>query len=114
MWRIYSIHSVIFILHRVTGLALLAYLLAHIWAVSTAMLGGAAMFDAVMSVLAKPAFFAVELFLFGCVIFHALNGLRLILNERGVLLENGDRLAHATAMVTLAVWVTAGAYAAAL
>ena len=31
MWRIYSAHNVLFILHRVTGLALLTYLFAHIF-----------------------------------------------------------------------------------
>lgn len=114
MWRIYSIHNVMFILHRLTGLALLGYLAAHIWALSTALMGGAAMFDAVMSMLSKPAFFAIELVLLGCVIFHGLNGLRLILNERGILIGRSEGFARATVALTLIVWIAAGGYAAAL
>lgn len=114
MWRIYSLDSVLFILNRITGVALLVFLVSHIWAVSTAMLGGEAMFNAVMGILARPAFFAVELFLFGCVIFHASNGLRLILNERGLILKSGNAFAGATAGLTIAVWMGACVYAAQL
>ncbi len=111
MWRIYSLDSVLFLLHRITGLALLVFLITHIWAISTAMLGGAQMFNAVMAILARPGFFAVELFLFGCVIFHGANGLRLILNERGVMLAGSNAFARATAVLTMSVWVGACAYA---
>ncbi len=114
MWRIYSFDSVLFLLHRLTGMALLVFLITHIWAVSTAMLGGEAMFNAVMGILARPAFFAVELFLFGCLIFHALNGLRLILNERGVMIKSSNAFARATAGLTIAVWMGAFVYAAQL
>lgn len=114
MWRIYSLDGLLFVLHRLTGLVLLVFLITHIWAVSTALLGGAAMFDAVMSVLARPGFFIVELLLFGCVIFHAANGLRLILRERGMLAGGGNALAGTAAALTLAVWIGAGVYAARL
>lgn len=114
MWRIYSINGIRFVLHRLTGVALLVYLLAHIWAISAAMLGGAALFNAVMAVLAKPAFFAVELFLFGCVIFHALNGLALILAERGITLRHSEAFARVTVVLTLSVWMGAGIYLARL
>lgn len=114
MWRIYSLDSVLFLLHRVTGMALLVFLITHVVAISTAMLGGEAMFNAVMGILARPAFFAAELFLFGCVIFHAANGLRLILNERGIMLKNGNAFARATVGLTIAVWMGASLFAAKL
>ncbi len=111
MWRIYSIHSVMFILHRVTGLALLAYLVLHIVTVSTALLAGRAAFDRTMATLARPGFLALDVALVGCVLFHALNGLRVIMNERGWLPEHRDGFAAITVAATLGLWVAATALA---
>lgn len=95
MWRIYSVHNVLFILHRVTGLGLLVYLLAHIAAVSTALVRGPQAFDAFIGLVTGRAFFALELLLFACLLFHALNGLRLILAERSVASGLTGALSHA-------------------
>lgn len=84
MWRIYSVDNVLFLLHRITGVALFFYVIAHIWMVSTAMLGGAEMFDAIMKTLAGPEFLAVDILVFGSLVFHAINGLRLMAHERGL------------------------------
>lgn len=95
MWRMYSIDGVLFVLHRLTGVALFVYLLAHILTISTAMLSGAEAFDQVMAMLASPAFVMVDLALFASLLFHALNGLRIIAHERGLMIERGDRLSRA-------------------
>lgn len=108
MWRIYSIHNVLFILHRVTGLALLAYLLIHIGAVSSAMLAGPGAFDRLIVLLSGRGFFALELLLFACLLFHGANGLRLILAERGVFLTRTGAWARATVIATLVVGAAAG------
>ena len=83
MWRIYSIHNWLFIAHRVTGVALLVYFVAHVLTISTALVAGPAAFSAVMATFREPAFRAVELVVLACAAFHAVNGLRIIAGERG-------------------------------
>lgn len=107
MFRVYSLHGVLFVLHRITGGFLVAYLIAHIATISTALIGGRSLFDATFELLASPAFIALEVMLLGCVTFHALNGLRLILGERGVGLETSDHMARGTVVITIMVWFMA-------
>lgn len=112
MWRIYSVDNVLFLLHRITGVSLFVYVIAHIWMVSTAMLGGPEMFDAIMKTLAGPEFLAGDILLFGGLVFHTINGLRLMAHERGLWLENADVLARTTIVAWLGLWGVAGAVAA--
>ena len=107
MWRIYSIHGWLFILHRITGIALLVYLIAHILTISTAMIAGPQAFSSLMMTLAQPGFEGVELAIVGCVAFHGLNGIRIIAVERGWLKSGGTSFAGATIATTLAAWMAA-------
>lgn len=111
MWRIYSIDGLLFLLHRITGVALLVFLLAHIWVVSTAMLSGPETFDRIMKFLAQPGFLFTDVLLLGGIIFHAVNGLRLLAHERGLWLENADALARVTVIAWLGMWGIAGTLA---
>ncbi|MFP3921319.1 MAG: succinate dehydrogenase, cytochrome b556 subunit [Dichotomicrobium sp.] len=104
MWRIYSVDSVLFLLHRLTGIGLFVYLLAHIYTISTAMLFGPAAFDAAMRFFAQPEMFLVDVLLFGSLVFHAVNGIRLIAHERGWWLERADMLSRATVLGWLGLW----------
>lgn len=104
MWRLYSVDGLLFALHRVTGVGLFLYLLAHIWTISTAMLGGPAAFDRVMTTLASPSFRALDVLLLGSLIFHAVNGLRLMAHERGMWLERADAQARTTVTAWLGLW----------
>ena len=107
MWRIYSIHNVFFILHRITGVMLLAYLLVHIAAISTAMISGPESFDSVMAILTGRGFFALELALLACLTFHGLNGLRLILAERRLSPLGADALARVAVVSAVAIGMVA-------
>ena len=111
MWRIYSIRNVTFILHRVTGAALLVYFVAHVLVVSTAMVSGPEAFSATMAAFRHPAFRAVELAIVGCILFHGLNGLHIIAAERGWLRADGIAVPRATVAATLAIWIAAAAVA---
>lgn len=111
MWRVYSIQNVTFILHRLTGLALLGYLVAHILTISTALFAGGSVFTAVMEKLSSPGFLALDIALFGCVLFHAFNGLRLIMSERGWLPQRRDNYAGVALASTFVVWLCAGVIA---
>lgn len=65
------------VLHRLTGLALVFYITMHIWVVSSLQKGETA-FEAVMSFVQAPIFRFLEVGLFFAVIYHALNGIRLV------------------------------------
>jgi succinate dehydrogenase / fumarate reductase cytochrome b subunit len=66
------------IFHRISGIALIGYLFLHIYSVSPLSQGRAA-FDAKMQAFSSPLFMALEWFLFAFVLFHSLNGVRIVL-----------------------------------
>ena len=64
-------------LHRITGVAVFLFLLAHI--VDTALVGfGPEMYNRVVAVYHNPIIRLMEIALAELVLFHALNGLRII------------------------------------
>ena len=71
------------LLQRVTGLGLVLYVFLHIGVISTAQLG-ADTFDGVLAVLQTPFFVALDLLLAAAVLYHGLNGVRVILIDLGV------------------------------
>ena len=74
------------ILHRVTGLGLTIYILIHIIAL-TGLLKGPAAFNEEMKLFSSPLFVFGEWFLGVLVMFHAINGVRIVLIDLG----NGAR-----------------------
>jgi succinate dehydrogenase / fumarate reductase cytochrome b subunit len=66
-----------YILHRLTGVGVLLFLLIHI--LDTALIGwGPDVFNKVMALYRHPLFRVSEIGLFAAVLFHALNGLRIV------------------------------------
>ena len=64
--------------HRLTGVGVLLFLFAHI--LDTMLVGwGPDVYDRVISVYAHPFFRVSEVALFAAVLYHALNGIRIIL-----------------------------------
>ncbi len=66
------------ILHRISGIALIAYLFLHIWSLSPLTQGKAA-FEQKMATYSGTFFSLIEWFLFAFVLFHALNGVRIVI-----------------------------------
>ena len=66
------------ILHRVTGVAVLLFLIIHILDTALVMLGPD-WYNKVIAVYRLPLFGVMEIGLFACVLYHALNGVRIIL-----------------------------------
>ncbi len=66
------------ILHRITGLGLIAYIYLHIYALTTLTQGEKA-FDEEMKLFSTPVFKILEWLLFSLVIFHSFNGIRIVL-----------------------------------
>jgi succinate dehydrogenase / fumarate reductase cytochrome b subunit len=86
----YRLHPgyIAWLLHRITGLGLALYLFMHIWVIHNISRGKEA-FDAVMAVVQSPLFHFLEVGLLGCVVFHGLNGIRVVLIDYGAAGEKG-------------------------
>lgn len=64
--------------HRLTGIGIFVFLLVHI--VDTALIGwGRDVYDAVVQLYHHPVFRVGEILLIGVVLFHALNGVRVVI-----------------------------------
>jgi succinate dehydrogenase / fumarate reductase cytochrome b subunit len=67
-----------FFLRRFTGVALVLYLFLHMWVIGSIM-QGVEVFDARMEFLQGPVFKVMEVALLAAVVYHAFDGLRLLL-----------------------------------
>ena len=89
--------------HRVSGIALVAYLSMHIWVIHHLQKGPAA-YDRLMETLSGPLFRVGEAFLLAAVLYHGLNGLRIAAMDAGI----GMRAHRATYRVVFAVCAVVG------
>lgn len=78
----YKVGMWAFVLHRLSGLVLVLYLVAHLIVISTATINGK--FDRVMDLFYLPWVIALELVLIAAVLYHLLNGVRLLLFDVGI------------------------------
>ena len=65
-------------LHRLSGLGLIFYLTLHIWVINTLTLGEEK-FNEVTAFLNSPLFKLLEVGLWGIILFHAFNGVRIVI-----------------------------------
>lgn len=73
-----------FLFHRITGLLLVFYLFLHILVISSvASKAGPKAFNAILATLQTPLFIWADIGLIGIVIFHGLNGIRILLFDFG-------------------------------
>jgi succinate dehydrogenase / fumarate reductase cytochrome b subunit len=70
------------ILHRITGLGLTIYILVHIIAL-TGLLKGPTAFNEEMKLFSSPLFVFGEWLLGALVMFHSINGIRIVLVDLG-------------------------------
>jgi succinate dehydrogenase / fumarate reductase cytochrome b subunit len=98
-----------FILHRGSGLLVLGFLFLHI--LDTSLVGlGEEHYNRFVTLYKSPLFRPLEVILVGAVIYHALNGIRVILIDfwdRGARYER--QLAWAEAALSLALFLPAAA-----
>ena len=74
-----------FLAHRITGVILAVYALAHLVVISTATVGSKGEhFDDLMDFFHKPYLVAFEAVLMAVAFFHVLNGFRIILFDLGI------------------------------
>ena len=92
-----------FLLHRITGLALVFYLLLHITVISTS-LKGPASFDMLLKKLTSPLFIVLDLGLLAAVLFHALNGARILLFDLGIGIRRQKFLLWSIVIIAAVIW----------
>ena len=74
-----------FVLHRITGLGLVFYILLHTILMGGSLLSGKEDFDATLSVLmGNPVFEVLDIMLLGAVLYHGFNGIRILLFDMGI------------------------------
>ena len=81
----YSFERYLYLGHRLSGLGLLAYMVLHIVETANRMRGEQAWAE-LMALFASPPFKVIEYLLFAAAVFHAMNGVRLLLTELGFFL----------------------------
>jgi succinate dehydrogenase / fumarate reductase cytochrome b subunit len=106
----YRIHlgTLAWILHRLSGLALIFYMLLHIWVIHHLVVGEKS-FDVVMEFLGTPLFKFLEIGLVGVIMYHLFNGLRVTLIDMGVMVEKQKMLFGITVVVWLICWFSVAA-----
>lgn len=97
------------LLHRITGLLLVVYLLLHMVVISFTYLDGGT-FDDLMAIFANPVLLIVDLILFAGVMIHGLNGIRIMLFDLGLLTRKQKPLfwglmVIAVVSVLVAAWI---------
>jgi succinate dehydrogenase / fumarate reductase cytochrome b subunit len=85
----YNIERYLYTLHRVTGLGVLLYLVMHIFL--TWFKNDPEMWDTLMMLLNNPFARLGEYCVFFGVMFHAMNGIRLIIGELGYMMGKPER-----------------------
>lgn len=92
------------LLHRVSGLALSFYLLLHIWDLRAAQQGAQA-FDEAMATFRTPFWKVMDLLLVAAVLYHTLNGIRLLLFDGGVGIRHQRQLFWVAFGLTVAIFL---------
>lgn len=87
------------LLQRVSGVLLVGYLFLHIGVISTSQ-AGAETFDSVLIFVQHPVFAALNILLIGIVLYHACNGIRVILFDLGIGIERQAALVWASLILT--------------
>ena len=81
----YTFERYLYLMHRLSGLGLLAYMILHIIETANRMRGVEA-WQGLMTLFASWPFKIIEYLLFAMAVFHAMNGVRLLVTELGFFL----------------------------
>ena len=94
------------LLHRITGVMLAIYLFVHIWVISHLGQGKQA-FDQVMGFLQSPFFHVLEVGLLAAVMYHTINGVRVVLLDYGNAADKRKITPYFVATLVIVAAVTA-------
>jgi len=101
----YRIHlgTAAWILHRLSGLGLILYMLLHIWVIHH-LIGGEESFNGIMEFFNNPLFKTLEIGLVGVILYHLWNGLRVTLVDIGVAVERQKQVFGVAVVLWLVSW----------
>lgn len=80
----YKLERYLYLLHRITGLGILLFLIIHLCMTTVFRIQGQDVWEATIALLRNPWFKVGEYLVCVAFVYHALNGLRLILQELGL------------------------------
>ncbi len=95
------------ILHRLAGLALIFYITLHIWVINT-LTKGSDTFNSVMDFLNSPLFKFLEVGLWGVILFHAFNGIRIIIIDFLEGAVSHKKIFYIFIIIAFLLWVIGG------
>lgn len=93
-----------FFLRRLTGVALVVYLFIHMWVIGSA-LGGPESFDQRLALVQGPAFTILEILLLAAVVYHAIDGIRLLIVHYFKVTEYRKSLFYAVLATTVIIFI---------
>jgi succinate dehydrogenase / fumarate reductase cytochrome b subunit len=101
------------VLFRISGLVLLAYLFVHIWVISQGRVDGGEALNKLFETFDKPFLVFLDFMLVSAVLYHALNGVRIILMDFGVGIRQHKAvfwvcMVVAAAVLSLFAWKASG------
>lgn len=96
-----------FVLRRFTGVALVIYLFVHMWVIGGAN-SGASTFNDRMEFLGSPLFRIAEIGLLAAVIYHAFDGIRLLIVHYFDVTEYRKSLFYAAFAVSVIMTIAGG------
>ena len=96
------------ILFRISGLILAVYLFVHVWVISQGRAGGADRLNSLFDMFDHPFLVFLDFMLIAAVLFHGINGLRIMLMDAGVGIRQHKAVFWGCMVVVAAVlWVFA-------
>jgi succinate dehydrogenase / fumarate reductase cytochrome b subunit len=104
-WREFSAGMWAWVFHKFTGWVLVGYLFTHIAVLSTALQGDTAYTNTISTLEGLLVVRLLEIGLLAVAVFHILNGLRLLLIDLGIGLEEQDKAFYASLILTGAIVV---------
>lgn len=96
-----------YVINRLTGIGLVAYLYVHL-AVLSQLTRGSATWNSFLSTATGPFFTALDALVLVGVLFHGLNGIRLAITGAGVAVRWQRRMLQAVVLVALLLFLAAG------
>jgi succinate dehydrogenase / fumarate reductase cytochrome b subunit len=96
-----------FVLRRFTGVALVLYLFTHMWVIGSA-LGGPEVFDARLATVQTTTFKFLEILLLAAVVYHAFDGIRLLIVHYFNVTEYRKSLFYAAFAVSALLTIAGG------
>ena len=94
------------VLHRLSGIGIVLYLLLHATMMGTSLILGQEAFNATLNTLmTNPVLHLAEIGLVGCILYHGMNGIRLLLFDLGIGFSSQKQIFWVSMAIGAALWI---------